>query len=120
MSDQFFIDLNFVPIERFDMAQFYKYTDNYDPLTSAFQNQLISLSPNGTYFIQGNDERPDIISYRIYKDTQYWWMLMMYNGLSDVYQIKSGVTISFPSISDLEDLLFSLKSQESASQAVTG
>lgn len=42
--------------------------------------------------------RPDIISMRIYGTTNYWWFLMRYNGISDVWNdIREGLVIKFPS-----------------------
>lgn len=116
----FFINLNFVPIESFDMGQFFNFlVDNFDPLTGQFQYQLLNLPVNGEYLIQGNVERPEAISYLIYGDPQYWWVLLMYNGINDVNGIATGTTISYPSLDDLEDLLFSLKADETAQSAAT-
>lgn len=120
VTSPFFINLNFVPIESFDMGQFFNFlVDNFDPLTGQFQYQLLSLPVNGEYLIQGNVERPDAISFLIYGDPQYWWVLLMYNGINDVNGIATGTTISYPSLDDLEDLLFSLKADETAQQAAT-
>lgn len=119
-TSPFFINLNFVPIETFDMGQFYDYENgNFDPLTGQFQYQLLSLPVAGEYLIQGNVERPDAISYLIYGDPQYWWILLMYNGILDVSGISTGTVISYPSIDNLENLLFSLKADETAQQAAT-
>lgn len=116
----FFINLNFTPIETFDMGQFFDYENsNFDPLTGEFQYMVQNLDVAGDWLIQQGYERPDIISYQIYGDPQYWWILMQYNGISDVNQITVGTVLSYPSIADLESLLFSLKSDETAQQAAT-
>jgi hypothetical protein len=111
----FFINLNYVPIsERFDLARFMNYTDNFDPLTPAFFPQLSSLTVQGTYIVQFEVSRPDLLSYTIYQDTQYWWIIMLFNGLTDADEVVEGLSISFPGVDQIEDLLFSLQAQQIA------
>lgn len=116
----FFLNPTYAPTERFDMGRFFAYTDNYDPLTSDFALTLSTLSVSGEYTVQGEEGRPDNLSYSIYNDPQYWWILMLYNNLLTPNQVVTGLVVSYPSISDLETLLFSLKADETAAQAATG
>jgi len=48
----------------------------------------------------------------IYNNFQYWWIIMLYNNILKIDELVSGLTLSYPDINDLEDLYFSLKSQE--------
>lgn len=108
----FFIDVESESETRFDMAKFFRFTDNADPITSKFVEDLKKLNPGGTYRITGNEFRPDRISYAIYQNFQYWWVLMVYNDILKVEDLTSGVTIVYPVIDDLEDIYFTLKTQE--------
>jgi len=120
----FFINLNYVSPatspERFDLARFMNYTDNFDPITCAFFPQLTNLPVQGNYVVNFEASRPDLLSNSIYQDTQYWWILMLYNGLTDVDQIVQGLNIAFPGVDDIEDLLFSLQAQQTAANTATG
>ncbi len=43
--------------------------------------------------------RPDLISYKIYGTTNYWWFLMWFNGVSDAWNdIRENMLIAFPSL----------------------
>lgn len=110
----FFINLDKNFIDRFDMGKFFQFTDNYDPLTSDFADELMKLTTRGNYIIQGQDGRPDLISQAVYGDTQYWWIIMLYNTKLQFLDLKSGDVINFPSLDDVESLFFSLKSRESS------
>jgi hypothetical protein len=110
---EFFIDLQTNYKERFTLGKFMEFVgDNYDPLTSHVLNAISDLKAKGSLTIQGQDKRPDNLSYMIYGDNQYWWVLMVYNGWLSVDDIKNGGKVSYPDIGDLEDLYFSLKVQQ--------
>lgn len=115
MADKyFFIDLDNSSEKRYEISKFFEYTDNFDPLTSFLYEQLKSLPMEGYILVQGEDGRPDLLSNRIYSDTQYWWILMTYNDLAKVEEIVNGMEIRYPSIESLENLYFSLKTNEQA------
>ena len=101
---------------RYDIARFVEFvippfsTPVYDILNSYFWNQLGKISSKGTYQVRGEELRSDLLSYRIYGNTQYWWILLLYNNLLSNEDIISGMTLNFPSLSDLESLYFQLNS----------
>lgn len=112
-SAEFFINLDKESSERYDMSKFMLYdVDNHDPLTSNFIRELLNLQPQGQYTVQGEDNRPDLLSYKIYGSTQYWWILLSYNNILEFDNISTGDTISYPSLGDLENLYFGLKAKE--------
>lgn len=110
-SKEFFINLEVESEERFDLAKFMEFLqgDNHDPLTSSVFNNIRSLEKGGQYRVSGEDGKPDLISYRIYGDTQYWWIILAYNGKTSYLDIKNGEELIFPTIVAIEDFYFSLK-----------
>ena len=111
----FFINLDDNSNDRYEMSKFMEYTDNYDILTSAFLLELRDISPSGRFVVSGQDSRPDLVSYEIYGDVQYWWIIMLYNEISTISEIITGMEIRYPSQSDLEQYYFSLKSRQATS-----
>ena len=112
----FFINLDTQPLERFDMGQFQEFNvDNYDPLTSAFFEQLLSVQLRGNFIVQGQEERPDLVSNEIYSNVQLWWILMFINSILEVEDIVQETVFSFTDISDIDDIFFNLKSEEVSS-----
>ena len=110
----FYINLDSTAPNRFDPEFFFEYTDNLDLLNSEFLRQLKELPENGTYTVSTEEGRPDLLSYKIYTDTQYWWLLLIYNDLVYVDDLVLGMTIKFPSLADLEAIYFSLTSKQAA------
>lgn len=50
--------------------------------------------------------RPDLISYKIYGTTNYWWFIMWYNGVSDVWNdLRDMMLIKYPNISRVKDAM---------------
>jgi len=111
-----FINLDIISEERYDMAKFMELIEDggYDPLTSAFFGDLRDLTVFGIYEIQAEEGRPDLLSSNIYTDMQYWWILLIYNDIFDYRSLVPGLQIKYPSLEDVEDLFFSLKSRQTA------
>ncbi len=45
--------------------------------------------------------RPDIVAYNAYQDPNLAWVILSANGLSDIFDFKSGLEIIIPGISGL-------------------
>jgi len=73
MSDakEFFINLNYETSNRYDLAKFMQYSDNYDPLTSFFFLGVKNLKKQADYIVQKEEGRPDLVSFNYYGTTQY-------------------------------------------------
>lgn len=103
--------------EIYDMSKFMPFlTDNYDILDSYFIDKLVKLPMKGTYEITTQEHKMQTISFIIYGDTSYWWLLMMYNSILDTKELSTGKVLKFFSLSDLESLMFSLKSKSRAAR----
>ena len=113
MSKNFFINLdNLKNTSRFSISKFLEFTDNFDPINSNFLLELSKLKSGGNYTVKGEDARPDLISNEIYGSTEYWWIIMYYNGLVRVDDLKNGSVLAFPKIDDLDELYLTLKARE--------
>jgi hypothetical protein len=49
--------------------------------------------------------QPDLVSYFFYQDSNYWWVLLLYNNMKKLQDFKIGVTINIPNFQDVENLL---------------
>jgi hypothetical protein len=54
-------------------------------------------------------QRPDLISTKIYGSQDYWWILLKYNEIMCVWDIKEGDLLKVPSVLDVESWLGSIK-----------
>lgn len=102
----FYIDLDTNTTDRFDLAKFLDFTNDgvFDPLNSYLLYQIPLLPIVGTYTIRKEENRPDLLSYNLYGDTQYWWIILWYNSLYKPEDLKVGVKINYPSLSNIEQL----------------
>jgi hypothetical protein len=53
--------------------------------------------------VESDIQRPDLLSLRVYNNYSYWWILMKFNGISDVWNdLTPGDVIKCPHILDCE------------------
>ena len=101
----FFMNNNLDTDSRYDTIKFLEFNmDNIDPLNSFMLLNITNLPSHGTYTVKNEEGRPDLLSYRIYNDTQYWWVLMWYNSIMNVNDIKTGMVLQYFSAAQLEEL----------------
>lgn len=105
----YYIDNETQTTDKYDMAKFIEFADDgvFDCLNSYFLYQIPLLPLIGYYTIRTEENRPDLLSYTLYGDTQYWWIIMHYNNLLKPQDLKSGVIIKYPSLSSIEQLYLS-------------
>ena len=95
--------------ERFDLQKFVGFSEDvYDYLDSYFIEQVNKLPVFGKTIVQIEENRPDLVSYRIYGTTQFWYILMIYNGMVSPFDLTEGQELNYPRIEDIEKLYFSL------------
>jgi hypothetical protein len=44
----------------------------------------------------GYEYRPDLVSYKSYGTSDYWWLILQANNINDVYQFRTGLNIRIP------------------------
>lgn len=50
--------------------------------------------------------RPDLISQKCYGTTNYWWFIMWYNGISDVWNdLCDGIILKIPQLDKVREFL---------------
>ena len=111
MSEYFYN--NKLDIERFSYENFVEWQeDTFDIYNSSILNEIPALVEVGKYDVQHNEGRIDLISYEIFGDVKFWWMLLEYNGIIDQSEIKTGDVIRYFSLNALETLLHRLVVKE--------
>lgn len=111
---EFFINTTDTFSERFTLGKFMEFLndDNYDPLNSHVLNSINDLPAQGFTTYTGQPYRPDLLAEQIYADNQYWWVVLVYNGLPSADNLLTGQSVKYPSLSSLEDLYFTLKTKQ--------
>jgi len=95
--------------DRFDLAKFLDYANSFhEPLSSHLLRELNKLPVHGTYRVVSEDNRPELLAYKIYGQVQLWWVVMHYNSIVSVQDIKNSQILKYPSLGDLEKLYYSL------------
>ncbi len=74
----------------------------YDLLTGDI-SKFKAYYPIQYYRIEEDDlVRPDLISYKVYGTVKFWWLLMAFNGIHDVFnEMVTGTLIKVPNLLDV-------------------
>jgi hypothetical protein len=107
----FNIDVTNSYYSRYDIAKFLDDSSgDYDILNSEFILRLSSLSKFGIFTVTTQEGRPELLAETIYGEGYHylWWILMEFNNLIYPSDIKAGMLIQYPSISNLELIYFNL------------
>ena len=77
--------------------------DEYDLLLSNWDLFEINNSIRYDCVKKSDLHRPDSLSYRIYGDSQYWWILCKFNNIDDLWNdMYIGGDLVIPSMVDIE------------------
>lgn len=115
-SKYYFVNTEVEDTDRFDLSKFMLYDEDvYEVVTSNALATIPQLPVGGQFTVNGMERRPDLVSYEIYGSTQYYWVIMVYNGLQSFNEIVHAQELRYPSLATLEDFFFNLKVQQNQS-----
>jgi len=103
-----------------DMAKFVDFDDENSGrpsyITSYVINQIKQISRYETIKVTNElVEAPDYISYKKYQGSHaFWWIIMIYNNLLEFSEIKYGMELKIPSITDVNNILSSIQIAETS------
>lgn len=61
------------------------------------------IDTNSTqHIIEAKEQyRPDVVAYNVYGDARFAWIIMSANNIKDIFDFKTGLLITIPSITSL-------------------
>lgn len=73
----------------------------------SFSKGDFNFGPEYTLVVREKDiGRPDILSYRAYGTQNYWWFLMWYNGITDIWNdLASEMILVYPDVYYVREFL---------------
>jgi hypothetical protein len=83
---------------RYLEAQLYYYGDDKKITYETYKRKQYEETEEDKFFeiTKPLNYRPDLVSSKFYGTPDYWWKIMEYNGISDVYNFKQGTVIRLP------------------------
>ena len=97
---------------RYESSKFFPFSEvgGYDIIRSYFAQQLGYIPEFGDMKIVSEEGRVDLCAVDTLGSTQYFWLLMMYNGITDINQLSTGTILKIPDKNKIEELYFRVKS----------
>lgn len=83
---------------RYINSQVINYGDNKQLTLTTYKRGAPALTKSDKYYLitESTQFRPDLVSNLAYGIPSYWWRIMEANGMKDISDFKSGVTIRIP------------------------
>ena len=63
--------------------------------------RAISSTDKFTTVPAGEEYRPDLTSYRAYGTVDYWWLILEFNGIWDIFDYTVGTNLRIPNAYNL-------------------
>jgi|APGre2960657373_1045057.scaffolds.fasta_scaffold00093_24 hypothetical protein len=61
------------------------------------RSQVTSETDSFLTITKAFEFRPDLVSYKVYSTPDYWWKILEFNGMMDIFDFKNGRNIRLPS-----------------------
>ncbi len=102
----YYINNDIVTTDGYDFCKFMELDEfgTFDSLNSYWLYAIPLLPLQGTYKITLEENKPDLLSYNLYGDTQYWWIILWYNYLAKPTDLTVGLQINYPSLNSIQQL----------------
>ena len=94
ISAKRFVDFS----SRYINSQVLYYGDDNKVTFETYKRKSIASSPSDKFVLinSSTEYRPDLVSYAAYGTVDFWWYIMEFNGIKDIYDFKSGLTLRIP------------------------
>ncbi|MCQ2209654.1 MAG: hypothetical protein MJZ34_05130 [Paludibacteraceae bacterium] len=94
-----------MPVSRYNLSYFLdtNVVDGQKEFDFSSLPQIESISDQ-IYIVKDSDyARPDVISWNVYGNCEYWWILMEFNGISDIWHdLIPGTILKCPYTTEIE------------------
>lgn len=83
---------------RYRKSNLIYYTDNKYITFTTYKKQENQSTENLRYMvITSNFEyRPDLVSHAVYGASDFWWRIMEFNNIKDIFDFKAGLNLTIP------------------------
>jgi len=87
------------PTSRYINSEVINYGERKILTFKTYKGQNLEQNKNDKFYTitASLEYRPDLLSYKVYGIVDYWWKIMEFNNIKDIYDFKSGMTIRLPS-----------------------
>lgn len=75
-----------------------RYARWYAPLFGEVQTSNYTVKIN-------EEQRPDILSFNVYGETDLWWLILHFNGINDPLSIKAGDQLKIPKLNESRSII---------------
>lgn len=90
---------NFVtPTSRYYSSQVIYYSEKHLVAFETYKRPALEVGADDRFMVipASRQYRPDLVSYQVYGDVDFWWKIMEINQMSDILQFKTGANIRLP------------------------
>lgn len=73
-----------------------------DPLRDQSYEKIIKASTQQIYVVTEADQyNLPLIAHKVYGDVKLWWVILVFNAISDAFRVTAGTELRIPNINDI-------------------
>lgn len=86
-----------------------------DPLRDKAIDAIMETKGFQFYTVKASEQHnTPLLSYNVYRDEKFWWHIQVYNGIDDMFEVKTNMQIKIPDMNEMVTRLTSaLKTTDS-------
>lgn len=83
---------------RYKKSKLIYYTDNKYITFTTYKKSKNNSTDNKRYMVisKNFEYRPDLVSFEAYGVVDFWWRIMEFNNIKDIFDFKAGLNITIP------------------------
>lgn len=69
--------------------------------------------------LSGEQNNSPLIAYNVFRDEKFWWHIQVYNDIDDMFEIKAGMQIKIPDMSEMTTRLQAALNENNSTRTVS-
>lgn len=73
-----------------------------DPLRDKAIDAIMSVEVYVSYTVKAQERyNAPLLSYNVYRNEKFWWHILVYNGIDDMWEVKPGMILRIPNMNEM-------------------
>lgn len=91
-----------------------------DPLRDKAIDAILAVKSFEFYTIKSEEQKNGpLLSYNVYRNEKFWWHILVYNKLDDMFELKTGMKFRIPDMNELTTRLQAALKDDSTAKTVS-
>lgn len=91
-----------------------------DPLRDKAIDAILAVRSFEFYTTRSEEAKnAPLLAYNVYRNEKYWWHILVYNRIDDMFELKGGTQIRIPDMNELTTRLQAALKEDNSTKTVS-